>query len=54
MDDLKRKVLAENLPWDDEKVPKVQHENLRSKPADLKGSPASFRLPWCKSNYKRY
>ncbi len=54
VDDLKRKVLAENLPWDDEKVPKVQHENLRSKPADLKGSPASFRLPWCKSNYKRY
>lgn len=48
---LKRKVLAENLPWDDAKVPKI---NPRSKPAEPKSEPGSFRLPWCKSNYKRY
>ena len=54
VDDLKKKVLAENLPWDDDKIPKVQQENLRNKPPDFKGSPGSFRLPWCKSNYKRY
>lgn len=52
---LKRKVLAKNLPWDDTKVPEAkpvipQFGNVIA----TEGSPASFRLPWCKSNYKRY
>ena len=57
VDDLKRKVTARGLPWDDRKVPKAKRANVRSTSMGLishEGSPASFRLPWCKSNYKRY
>lgn len=55
--DLKRKALAKNLPWDDSKVPKPKSTNMTATYIGLKepeSSPASFRLPWCKSNYKRY
>ena len=55
VNDLKMKVLARNLPWDDGKVPEAKQ--VRSVPmasTASDGSPASFRLPWCKSNYKRY
>ena len=54
---LKRKVLEKNLPWDDTRVPKTKPTNIRSTYMGViasEGSPASFRLPWCKSNYKRY
>ena len=57
VDDLKRKVLKRNLPWDDINVPKVKPTNIKSTymgAISYEGSPASFRLPWCKSNYKRY
>lgn len=54
---LERKVLAKRLPWDESRVPKAKQVNVRSSYMGLmehEGSPASFRLPWCKSNYKRY
>ena len=54
---LKSKVLGRNLPWDDDKVPETKPTNIRSTymgAISHEGSPASFRLPWCKSNYKRY
>lgn len=57
VEDLKRKVLSKNLPWDEGKVPKVKPTNTRGTYIGLishEGSPAQFRLPWCKSNYKRY
>ena len=50
---LKRKVLAKGLPWDDEKVPEAKPVEVRNY-IEIEGSPAQFRLPWCKSNYKRY
>lgn len=56
-EDLKRKVLSKDLPWDDAKVPKAKPTKMRSTYIGApfyEGSPASFRLPWCKSNYKRY
>lgn len=54
VDELKRKVLAKNLPWNDCKVPKVKEVKITRDYVELEESPASFRLPWCKSNYKRY
>ena len=57
VDKLKKKVLNRNLPWDDSKVPKAKPSNVKSTymgAIPSEGSPASFRLPWCKSNYKRY
>lgn len=57
VESLKRKVLAKNLPWDDSKVPKAKPiEVSLTREAEMigEGSPASFRLPWCQSNYKRY
>ena len=56
-DSLRGKVLEKGLPWDDKKVPKAKPTNITSTYIGLKvfeGSPAQFRLPWCKSNYKRY
>lgn len=52
--DLKRKVLARNLPWDDGKVPEAKEVRIIGTHVGVDESPASFRLPWCKSNYKRY
>lgn len=52
--DLKRKVLAKNLPWSDNKVPEAKEIHITCSYAEIDESPASFRLPWCKSNYKRY
>ena len=57
LDDLKRKVLAKGLPWDEVKVPEAKPVNIRYSHVGLiqpESSPAEFRLPWCKSNYKRY
>lgn len=57
IESLKRKVLAKDLPWDDAKVPKVRPTPIRITHLGSirsEGSPAQFRLPWCKSNYKRY
>ena len=54
---LKKKVLKRNLLWDDVQVPKVKPTNIKGTymgAISHEGSPASFRLPWCKSNYKRY
>ena len=51
---LKRKVLARGLPWDDEKVPEPEPVRITTHYIEVEGSPAQFRLPWCKSNYKRY
>ena len=54
---LKEKVLKRDLPWDDAKAPKAKPVNVKSTymgAISIEGSPASFRLPWCKSNYKRY
>ena len=57
VDSLRDKVLSKDLPWNDENVPKVKPTKITSTYIGLKvseGSPAQFRLPWCKSNYKRY
>lgn len=54
IDDLKRKVFDKNLPWDDKKVPKTKPVRITRTYVEIEPSPASFRLPWCKSNYKRY
>ncbi len=54
VDDLKRKVLSQNLAWDDAKVPKAKAVKVTGNYVEVEESPASFRLPWCKSNYKRY
>ena len=54
LDDLKRKVSSKNLPWDDSKVPKAKEVKITGTYIEVEESPASFRLPWCKSNYKRY
>ena len=54
IEDLKRKVLARDLPWDDSKVPKAKEVKITRSYVEVEESPASFRLPWCKSNYKRY
>lgn len=55
LDSLKRKALDKDLPWDEKKVPKAKPVKIRSNCITLgEGSPAQFRLPWCKSNYKRY
>ena len=54
---LKRKVSAKNLAWDDRKVPKAKPIKVTlTHESEMigEGSPASFRLPWCESNYKRY
>ena len=58
LEKLKEKVLAKGLPWDSEKVPeekpvKIVH-SLNTRLGSLEGSTVQFRLPWCKSNYKRY
>ena len=54
VDDLKTKVLAKSLPWNDAKVPKAKEVKITGGYVEVEESPASFRLPWCKSNYKRY
>ena len=57
VEDLKRKVLARNLPWDESMVPEAKPVKVTGTCVGLiehDESPASFRLPWCKSNYKRY
>lgn len=57
VDDLKRKVLDRSLPWNDNNVPEAKPINVTGTymgAISHEGSPASFRLPWCKSNYKRY
>lgn len=57
VENLKEKVLAKGLPWDDENVPEVKPTNVQGFSIGLaktESSPASFTLPWCKSNYKRY
>ncbi len=54
VDALKRKVQAKNLPWDDSRVPEAKPVKITRHYVELEESPASFRLPWCKSNYKRY
>ena len=52
---LKRKVLSKNLPWDDSMVPEVKPTRITGVGLiAVDSSPAQFRLPWCKSNYKRY
>ena len=51
---LKRKVLSKGLPWDETKVPKPEPIKIRTNYIEIEGTPAQFRLPWCKSNYKRY
>ena len=51
---LKTKVFAKDLPWDEKKVPEVKPVKIRTSYIEIEGSPAQFRLPWCKSNYKRY
>lgn len=52
--DLKRKVLSKSLPWDDSRVPEAKPVRVIGNYVEADESPASFRLPWCKSNYKRY
>ena len=54
VDELKMKVLGKGLPWDDEKVPEPEPIKIRTNYIEMEGTPAQFRLPWCKSNYKRY
>ena len=57
VESLKRKVFSKNLPWADSKIPEVKPTNVRSAYIGLREperSPVEFRLPWCKSNYKRY
>ena len=57
IDKLKQKVLSRNLPWDIKKVPEEKPVKIIGHPigtGSVEGSPAQFRLPWCKSNYKRY
>lgn len=57
IDKLKQKVLAKDIPRDNKKVPEEKSVKIIGHPigtGSVEGSPAQFRLPWCKSNYKRY
>ena len=54
VDGLKAKVLERNLAWDDRKVPNEKPVRVTHTYVEVEESPASFRLPWCKSNSKRY